>query len=56
MHDFRGTIWEALKDLELAGIKGIGAERAEELKVVGLNIVSDLATASVKGLSQKTHL
>jgi hypothetical protein len=45
-----------LKDLESAGVKGIGAERVEELKVVGLDIVSDLATASAKGLSQKTHL
>jgi predicted flap endonuclease-1-like 5' DNA nuclease len=50
------TFEEALKELELTGIKGIGSKRAEELKSVGINTVSDLAASSVKDLSQKTGI
>jgi predicted flap endonuclease-1-like 5' DNA nuclease len=50
------TFEEALKELELTGIKGIGSKRAEELKAVGVNTVSDLAASSVKDLSQKTGI
>ena len=45
---------EALQELELRGIKGIGSKRTEELKAVGVNTVSDLAISSAKDLSQKT--
>ncbi len=47
---------EALQELELTGIKGIGSKRSEELKAVGVNTVSDLATSSAKDLSQKTGI
>jgi len=47
---------EALQELELTGIRGIGSKRAEELKAVGINTVSDLAASSVKDLSQKTGI
>ena len=47
---------EALQELELRGIKGIGSKRTEELKAVGVNTVSDLATSSAKDLSQKTGI
>ena len=47
---------EALQELELTGIKGIVSKRAEELKAVGVNTVSDLAISSVKDLSQKTGI
>ena len=50
------TFEEALQELELTGIKGIGSKRAEELKAVGINTVSDLAASSVKDLSQKTGI
>ena len=46
---------EALREIELTEIKGIGSRRAKELKAVGVNAVSDLATASAKDLSQKTR-
>lgn len=44
---------ETLQELELTGIKGIGSKRAEELKAVGVNTVSDLAASSARDLSQK---
>ena len=47
---------EALRETELTEIKGIGSKRAKELKAVGVNTVSDLATASAKDLSQKTGI
>ena len=47
---------EAMQQLELTGIKGIGSKRSEELKAVGVNTVSDLATSSAKDLSQKTGI
>ena len=47
---------EALQELELTGIRGIGSKRAKELKAVGINTVSDLAASSVKDLSQKTGI
>ena len=47
---------EALQELELTGIKGIGSKRADELRAVGVNTVSDLATYSTKDLSQKTGI
>jgi len=45
---------EALREIELTEIKGIGSKRAKELEAVGVNTVSDLATASAKDLAQKT--
>ena len=47
---------EALQELELTGIKGIGSKRADELRAVGVNTISDLATSSTKDLSQKTGI
>lgn len=47
---------EALQELELTGIKGIGSKRTEELKAVGVNTVSDLAASSAMDLSQKTGI
>jgi len=47
---------EALQELELTGIKGIGSKRAEKLKAVGVNTVSDLAASSARDLSQKTGI
>lgn len=47
---------KAMQELELTGIKGIGSKRSEELKAVGVNTVSDLATSSTKDLSQKTGI
>jgi hypothetical protein len=47
---------EVLREIELTEIKGIGPRKAEELKAVGVNAVSDLAKASAKGLSQKTGI
>lgn len=47
---------EALQELELTGIKGIGSKRAEKLKAVGVNTLSDLAASSAKDLSQKTGI
>ncbi len=44
---------ETLRETELTEIKGIGSKRAKELKVAGVNTISDLATASAKDLSQK---
>jgi len=50
------TFEEALQELELTGIKGIGSKRVEKLKAAGVNTVSDLAASSVKDLSQKTGI
>lgn len=50
------TFEEALQELELTGIKGIGSKRAEELKAAGINTISDLAASSVKNLSHKTGI
>jgi predicted flap endonuclease-1-like 5' DNA nuclease len=47
---------EALHDLELTGIKGIGPKRGEILKAAGVNTVSDLAVSSAKDLSKKTGI
>jgi len=47
---------EALQELELTGIKGIGSKRAEEVKAAGVNTISDLAASSAKDLSQKTGI
>ena len=47
---------EALGEIELTEIKGIGSKRARELEAVGVNTVSDLATASAKVLSQNTGI
>ena len=52
----REAFEEALQELELTGIKGIGSKRAEELKATGVNTISDLATSSPKDLSQKTGI
>ena len=43
-----------LKDL--TEIKGIGPNRAEELKAAGVRTVSDLAKRSAKNLSEKTGI
>jgi len=47
---------EALREIKLTMIKGIGSKRAKELKAVGVNTVSHLATASAKDLSQKISI
>lgn len=48
---------EASKILvELMGTKGIGPERAKQLKAAGVNNVSDLAKSSAMELSEKTGI
>jgi len=47
---------EALQDLELTAIRGIGPKRVEELNAAGVNTVLHLATTSAKDLAQKTGI
>jgi hypothetical protein len=49
-------VGEVLRETELTEIRGIGSKRARELNAVGVNTVSDLATASGNDLSQKTGI
>jgi hypothetical protein len=47
---------EALQDLELTAINGVGPKRVEELNAAGVNTVLDLAKTSAKDLAQKTGI
>jgi len=45
-----------LPKVELVGVKGIGAKRAEQLKALGINSVKDLARASAKDLAARLNI